>query len=368
MNVLILSTHLNPGGITSYLFTLSKVLVRKGHGVFIATSGGALVDNFEKNGVRHLQINIRTKSELDPRLYGCLPMLAKFIRENKIDLIHAHTRITQVMGVCLKKTTGCPYVSTCHGFYKTRWVRRFFPCWGDAVIAISQAVGEHLHNDFKVDQSKIHCVHNGINVEKFSLRDEATKLEKRKEFGIGNEPVIGIIARLADVKGHDVLIRAMAKIIQSFPTSKLFIVGEGREEDRLKNLTGQLRLKESIRFVPTVNQTASILPLFDIFALPSLEEGFGISAIEAQAVGLPVVASRVGGLPELIQDGQTGILVPPKDVHALAGAIIHLLQNKEYAKDMGLKARKFIEENFSMERMVKETIDVYQTVLAQRNE
>ncbi len=364
MNVLILTTHLNSGGITSYLLTLSRGLVDAGNAVFIVSGGGNMIGEFSGAGVKHTTLNIRTKSELDPRIYWPLGRLARFIKEKRIDVIHSQTRITQVMGQCLGKMTKRPFVSTCHGFFKTRLSRRIFPCWGDAVIAISPAVKEHLTRDFGLPGRLSELIRNGIDVKDFPLVSAQMREQKRKKFNImAEEPVIGIIARLSDVKGHTVLIGAMSRVIQKIPTALLMIVGTGKMESFLKAKVRDMNLEDHVRFCPVVNRIPEYLAVFDIFVMPSLQEGLGLSVIEAQAAGLPVVASDVGGIPALIVNGQTGLLVEPKDTGALAQAIVELLENPQKAKDMGARAHTFIEREFSAERMVGQTLELYRKLV-----
>lgn len=362
MNILFLSTHLNTGGISSYLLTLSRGLVKKGHPVWIATSGGNLVESLKESGVKHITLNIRTKSELDCRIYFSLLPLKEMIPKNKIDVIHAQTRVTQVIAACLSRLTGKPFVSTCHGFFKNRWSRRVFPCWGERVIAISPAVCEHLQKDFNLDPQRIVLIKNGIDLEDFPAVSAQTKETNRRAFGLEDEPTIGIIARLSSVKGHDVLIAAMKKVAAQFPRARLLVVGKGRLEKELKRLVETSHLLENVRFYPVVNQSAEMLSLFDVFVMPSRQEGLGLSVMEAQAAGLPVVASKVGGLPSLIEDGRTGLFVPPENANLLAEAILLLLRNKDKAKEMGERARGFIQKEFSAQRMVEETVEVYKAV------
>ena len=367
MNVLFLSTHLNSGGITSYLFTMAKGLIRRGNQVYVATGGGNMEKEFSSAGVKLLTLNIRTKSELDPRIYFALPLLARYIRENKIDLIHAQTRITQVMGVLLKSLTGKPFVSTCHGFFKTRLSRRLIPCWGDAVIAISKAVERHLRHDFKVAGEKVFLVESGIDLEEFVLVDDAAKKECRARFNLGDEPVVGIVARLSDVKGQDILIEAMSKVVPHVRNAKLLLVGEGKMESVLRGQVQRLNLNDHVRFFSIVDKTCEMLSLFDVFAMPSRQEGLGLSIMEAQAMGLPVVASRVGGIPSLIEDGKTGVLVEPENPDELAEAIIKLFQDRARSKKIGMAGREFIREAFSADKMLDKVVQLYQQLESGRS-
>ena len=130
MNILFLTTHANTGGITSYILTLGEALVKSGHKVWVASSGGDCVPRMEAAGMRHIKINIRTKSEVHPKLWLCFGPLNELIRKEGIDIIHAQTRVTQVLGFFLSRASGVKMVTTCHGFFRPRWFRKMFPCWG----------------------------------------------------------------------------------------------------------------------------------------------------------------------------------------------------------------------------------------------
>ena len=161
---------------------------------------------------------------------------------------------------------------------------------------------------------------------------------------------------MSDVKGIDILIKAMPLVLKEMPSANLLIAGQGPEEAALKKLTQDLRLSAHVHFKSTTNQTQDLLCAFDVFVMPSLMEGLGLSVIEAQACGIPVVASRVGGLVDLIEDGQSGYLVPINDPAALANRIIEVLRNPRLSKIMAQQARLNIEKHFSVQRMLQETL------------
>jgi glycosyltransferase involved in cell wall biosynthesis len=360
MKIFLLTTHFNTGGITSYILTLAKGLQNRGHVVFIGSSGGNAVKDLRALGIEHLWFNIQTKSELHPKVFFELEKLSRVITAYKIDCIHSHTRVTQVMGTLVAHRQKIAHVTTCHGYFKPRWGRRFFPCWGDAVIAISEPVARHLRQDFHVPGNKVVLVQSGIALDDFPVVTPKQRQESRREFGLGDQPVIGIIARLSDVKGHDILIEAMQHVIKKIPDAKLMIVGEGKKEQDLKNLVHTLELKESVRFYPVVQQTAKILPAFDVFVMPSLQEGLGLSIMEAQAAGLPVAATRVGGIPDLVIDGKTGLLVEPGEADALADAILRILKDKPLASRLGKQARAFAQKELAAGTMVEKIEKVYE--------
>jgi len=285
------------------------------------------------------------------------------LKDNAIEVIHAQTRVTQVVGEVLSRLTGVTCMSTCHGFFKhARLARRIAPCWGRAVIAISPAVQEHLQRDFQVPAESIHLIANGIELEDFPLVSEPDRQKVKQRFALSSHRVIGMIARLSDVKGQHVLLDALPSVIKEAPDVRCVLVGQGKYEGKLRSQIVALGLQDHVRIEPIVSRTAEIFPLFDLFIVPSLQEGLGLSVLEAQAAGLPVVASEIGGIPTLIEDGTTGVMVPAGDAAALAGAITRLLQDPARSRDMGLRAREFVQSRFSAAVMVEKTTNVYEKV------
>jgi len=360
MNILFLTTHANTGGITSYILTLGEALVKSGNKVWVASSGGDCVPRFEAVGIKHLKLNIRTKSEAHPKLLLSLGPLCQLIQNEGIHIIHSQTRVTQLLGTLLSRLSGVKLITTCHGFFRPRWFRKMFPCWGKAVIAISKPVEQHLIKDFAIVPNKVHLIPNGVDLNRFIMANEQMRREARERMNMGDVPLIGIVARLSDVKGIDVLLKAMPVVLKEIPSVNLMIVGQGPEEDHLKGLTKDLSLTGSVHFKNTINQTEGLLPAFDVFVMPSLMEGLGLSVMEAQACGIPVVASKVGGLIDLIEDGVSGYLVLSNDSTALAIRIIEVLRNRIQAKMMAVQARLNIEKYFSAEKMALETFKIYE--------
>lgn len=360
MNILFITTHFNTGGITSYVLTLGEALVKSGHKVWVASSGGNGVARLESAGISHVKVNIRTKSELSPKLVLSYGPLKHLIQKEGINIIHAQTRVTQVLGFFLSRTTGVKMVTTCHGFFRPRWFRRKFPCWGSSVIAVSKPVANHLSEDFRVELDMIHLIVNGIDLNRFKMTNEQRRREARQKLGMGDTLLIGIIARLSDVKGIDILIKAMPFVLKEIPTANLLIAGQGPEEAALKKLTQDMSLTAHVHFKNTVDQTPELLSAFDVFVMPSLMEGLGLSVIEAQACGIPVVSSKVGGLVDLIEDSKSGYLVDANDPATLADRILEVFSNPTQAQMMAAQARSNVEKHFSVQTMLKETLKVYE--------
>lgn len=161
------------------------------------------------------------------------------------------------------------------------------------------------------------------------------------------------------MKGQEYLIKATKRVLAEHPQAQLVIIGEGRRKRELINLTGQLKISARVFFIPKAYNIEEVLSIMDVFVMPSLKEGLGLALMDAMAAGRAAVASNVGGIRTLIQDGYNGLLVPPGDDLALAEAIIRLLADPDKRKYLGDNAREFIKNNFSLEKMVSRTEEVY---------
>lgn len=367
MRVLHLTTHLNIGGITTYIERLITPLKPLGIQSFVLSSGGERSKAMEQKGAIVFTLPIRTKSELDPKLWLSLPALIKFVRENRIDLMHAHTRVTQVLASAASHFTGVPLVTTCHGFYKRRLGRRLFPSWGDRVIGISQTVGDHLIKDFLVPEDRVKIVYNAVNLEELDDAYRTHDAAKAKA-DLGFKPedkIVGIVARIVEDKGHEFLIRALYRLQNEFPNLRLLIVGEGRCRIQYEKLAAELNIDSKVVFCGNKSDITYPLAAMDVFALPATwREGFGLSIVEAMACGKPTIVTDIWSLNTLIRDGVTGVLVEPKQIEPLARAIADLLKDPEKMSAMAKRARKMVEELFSITRMSREIQEIYSETAA----
>ncbi|MFC1806800.1 glycosyltransferase family 4 protein [Candidatus Omnitrophota bacterium] len=367
MKVLLLATRLNLGGIGIYTTMLAKLLSKRGINVYVASSGGELVGDLEKNKIEHIYLPIDTSAEIGPHMLISYYKLARFIRDNHIELIHAQTRVTQVLAEFLTRKRDIIFVSTCHGFFKKRFIRRFLPCWGDYTIAISDAVREHLVNDMKVVKEKVRVIYNGIDIRHFSKQyTQQDKTIIREEYGLrDNMTTIGIVARLSSVKGHKYLFSAFAQLIGKLKNLQLLVVGGG-DESYLKLLKAQVKLlgiEDKVIFSGPCSDTSMPLAVIDLFCLPTLQEGMGLSILEAMAMGVPVVTSNVGGVYTLIKHKHNGYLVDPKDEHGLADAILFMLTEKESRDKMVEHSRAIARDKFSMDIMANNVIELYEEAI-----
>jgi len=358
MNILHITNELDVGGITTYVLSLTANLKKRGHNLYIASSGGELLAKFTEAGVTYIPIPIRTKCEVSPKMAASLFKLLPVVRKNNIEIIHSHSRTTRVLAELLARMTRRVHVTTCHGFYKKRFSRRVFPCWGAKVIAISEPVETYIRGERRLKQEKVKLIHHGIET-KESGEKLTGNIELRRNWGLGSGPLIGITSRLADIKGHAYLIEAMKLVLVEFPSAQLIIVGEGKVKEELVGLTRELGLGKKVLFISTVLDTKEVLSILDLFVLPSLEEGLGLSLMEAMAFGLPCIGSEVGGIKDLIRHRVNGLLVKPADVKELAAAILELLKDRGKAEILGNNARDFINQKFPLSKMISETEKVY---------
>ncbi|MDD5005170.1 MAG: glycosyltransferase family 4 protein [Candidatus Omnitrophica bacterium] len=364
MKILHITTHLNRGGITSYLASLAIGLKKRGHSVTVASSGGDSQELFLKNNIGHLSIPIRTKKEISPSVLFSYFILSKFLKDNPVDIIHAHTRVTQVLAWSLAGRFKIPLVTTCHGFFKPRWHRKKFACWGNKVIAISRPVKEHLIRDLKVSEENISLIHNGVDLAKFREHTLEEINYFKKEIGIPDGSfVVGTAARFSTVKGLEYFIKALPAVLKENKQVIFLLLGYGEEEYRLRQIAKDLQVDNRVIFFRPTKDTYEYLCVLDVFVMPSIQEGLGLSILEAQAQRIPVIASDVGGIPDIIDNSLTGILVEPKDESALSNAIIELIKDNNLYSNIKNNAYDRIVKDFTVEQMVAKTEAVYKELL-----
>jgi glycosyltransferase involved in cell wall biosynthesis len=225
------------------------------------------------------------------------------------------------------------------------------------IIAISQGEKKILVKG-GINSRKIKVIPDGIDYSPF---EEATSIDYlRKELSFEPEDfLVGIVAHLADHKGHEYLIEATRILKQKAPRIKMIIVGEGPLQLKLSKKVKEIRVEDMVFFLGFREDIPHILSSLDLFVLSSKIEGMGTSIMDAMASSLPVVATRVGGIPEVVVDGETGLLVPPKNPEALAEAVLRIYNNRELAEQLGQKGHEVVHAKFSAEAMAAKIIKEY---------
>jgi glycosyltransferase involved in cell wall biosynthesis len=302
----------------------------------------------------------------------------RILRKLKPDIVHTHTSKAGVLGRLAAWMARVPIIiHTPHGhvFYG-----HFGRSLSKIFLQMEKLLGTITHhqialtpeecNDYlrlKVSQpNNTSVIHSGVDLHRFS-KGEKQRTRKRKELGIPPDSlVIGYVGWLIPIKGVTYLVSAMAKVAERYPKSLLVLVGKGddkgEEETKLKEQVENLGLADKVLFLGWRSDVDEIMGSFDIFVLPSLNEGMGRVLVEAMAAGLPIVASRVGGIPDLVKNGKNGLLVPPEDASALEKAITVLLKDKSQRKGMGEAGEKMCRP-YSAEAMVEKIDDLYRELL-----
>ncbi len=368
MTILQLTSHLDLGGIPRYVSALTQALSARGHRVIVASGGGTLEAPLQAARVPCWRLPLRTSADISPQTWWAMGELAVRLRQEPIDLIHAHTRAAQVVAAGASRRAGVPYVTTWHGIYRRRLGRRLWPCTGVRTIAISRMVERDLRETFHVPLQQIRCIHNGVDPDHYAAPPDPEQVQAfRRRWAIPEGvPVIGSIGRLAGggVKGFDLLLTACANAARQTSSLHVLLVGGGPRRSSLEGLARDLGLDGRVHFTGSVEDVRVPLACLEVFVFPSRwPEGFGLTLIEAMAAGKPVIAAQSGAAPEIVRHDVDGWLVPPDDPHALAEAMARLLRDPALAQRLGRHAQQRVREAFSLERMVSEIEAVYREVV-----
>jgi glycosyltransferase involved in cell wall biosynthesis len=288
--------------------------------------------------------------------------IRQLLRDEQVSLIHAHEFDANVQGTFAAALAGIPLVATVHGknYFWEKLRRRLAYRWVSrraTMIAVSQNLKEFVIEKVGVSPDRIKVVYNGVDA--LPPCDETDVRECRKELGLPEtDRVVGVVGNLYPVKGHRYLIDALPAVLNKCPDTSFIFAGRGQLEAELKEQVCRLGLDKRVHFLGLRQDIPRILALLDIFVLPSLSEGLSMAILEAMIAGKPVVATGVGGNPELVLDGETGFLVPPRDSQALAASVAALLMNRQQAVQFGEQGKRRAEGQFSLGTMVK----TYQTL------
>lgn len=296
--------------------------------------------------------------------------LYKMMRQRQIDIVHCHGHKATVIGTIGAKIAGVPSViSHVHGLNRTRSLSRYITNWFlfkgvKKIIAVSDSVRNNIiDTNRNLDPSKVITVRNGINIGSID-NVHIGKKEARSKYGISDDSVIfGTVGRLAETKGQKYLIEAYSQVKKKIPNSKLVIIGNGPLSEKLKKDAEAFGISKDVIFMGYRTDVLELLKGLDIFVFPSIAEGLPLALLEAMASRLPIIASNVGGIPEVFGNSNCGILVPPRDSQSLANAMIEIgLLNESRRKDMGESSRKRVEDAFTTEIMCKNLMDVYEAL------
>jgi L-malate glycosyltransferase len=343
------------------LMHLAKGLALRGHRQWIVAQPDSPLL------VRAVEAGLETISLAMPadRPVGAIFRLIKILRDHSADVIHMHTSHAATLGGISGRwaRTRVKILSRRVDFsVRGNPFRKIKYEWGiDRIIAVSEGIRQVLIRD-GIDPDKIGVVRSGIDLTAF---DPALPRDRfRKEIGIDEAaPLIGTIGHFADHKGHRYLVEAVPAVLRRLPEARFVLVGEGGLRPTIESQTARMGLEKEILFTGFRKDIPSILAAIDLFVLPSHLEGLCTSLMDAMAMKKPVVATRTGGIPEVVEDGVTGLLVPPRDPGALAEAIVAMMLDPGIRSRMSEAGLARVRERFSVGSMVDGTEEIYFSVL-----
>ena len=378
INLLYLIPGFGMGGTERQVVALARVLDRARFDLRVAClrRWGHLLDDIEALGVPVTEYGI-------DRLYGPRTLrqqlhFARALRRHRPHIVHVYNFYPIVFGVPITRILRVPTIVSIRdtGVYLTPWQRRVQRAvcrLADRIVANAEAVRQWLLAE-GYDARKIHVIGNGLDVSPFTATNGNGHV--RRELGLRTDaPVVAVVSRLSRQKGLEDFLEAAALVAPRLPAVQFLIVGDshlvrdGRVvpdvayRQALVAHATRLGLGDRVVFAGFRRDVAQVLSEVTVSVLPSLSEGLSNVLLESMAAGVPVIATRVGGNPEIVEDGRTGMLVPPSDPAALAGAMCAVLENPERSGALCLAGRRRIAERFSIERMVRTTERFYLDVL-----
>ncbi len=291
----------------------------------------------------------------------------RFLKEERVDILQTYHFASDIWGTFWARRAGVRKIISNRrdmGFWRgPRHIQmyRLINRWVDKIVVVSQAVKDVVMREEGVAENKIDVIYNGVDLSATPDRPPADRVKEM--LGIGkSEPVIMHVANFKEIKGHKFLLEAFAGVIKRFPDARLVLIGEDELQGTLQRRAGELGVLEKTLFLGKRNDVRRLLSTADICVLPSLSEGMSNAILEYMDAGKPVVATRVGGNPETVVDGQTGILVEPKDAKGLAGALERLLKNTDVRLAMGDAARRRAEEIFDIRKMFRRYEELFRCI------
>jgi len=361
--ILFVSTSSGPGGAEQVISNLAASLdPSRYRGVLCLFRAGWLQERSQSRGVPTFVIP--TQGIMDWRWAF---RFRDLLKAEQVDLIHAHEFDANVQGTAVAAHCGVPLVATVHGkhYFWEKLRRRLAYRWVSRranMVAVSEDLKRFIVEKVGIPSHRITVLYNGVDVHHAPAAAEIGAC--RKELHLPDtDRVVGVVGNLYPVKGHQYLIDSIPRVLEQCPDTSFVFAGRGQLESELKQQVNRLGLDKRVYFLGLRQDIPRILALLDVFVLPSLSEGLSMAILEAMMAGKPVIATHVGGNPEIVLDGETGFLVPAKDSHALAASLIKLLRDPQMAIQFGEKGRRRAERQFSLHTMVNAYQSLYDQCL-----
>lgn len=362
MKILHTNFHRGWGGQSNRILTECRGLMERSHEVTLAVpEGSELARRAAETGLRVFTGAQFTRGFRPLKVARDVRALRKLLRQGRFDIIHTHgSQDAWAVTFALFRLHPRPVVlRTKHNVFPIRdhWLnRRLYGTWTDGLICISEAIVEYCAAKPYLRRENLTLIHSAVDAARFDLPKDRVPLD---EFGVRDRRVGIVTGRLREEKGHAYLIDAMPRIVRECPDFVLLIVGSGSLEDDLKRRARDRGVEASVIFTGFRTDIPRLLAAVDLFIMPSVSEGLGTAILEAGAAGLPIVSTRVGGIPDIVKEGESGLLVPPGDPESLADAVVRMNRDPVFAEACGRAARRHVHENFSEESLVRKTEAAY---------
>ena len=334
----------------------------RGHGVAVVSLApgpdGPIADELASHGIPTGRVPKR--GGLDPTL---VPRLARELHRRGADVVHTHNPLPLIYGAPAARLIGAAAIHTKHGANPAwrghRWLRRAAAQCAHAFVAVSDTTAAQARAHGDMPRARLHAIPNGIRLDRYAP-DPAARAAVRAELGLGDAWVVGTVGRLDPFKNQALLVRALAPLLSA--RVRLVIVGDGDGRGDVEAAIAALPEPRWAVMTGRRMDVPRVVHAFDVFALSSKTEGLPLVVPEAMAAGLPIVTTAVGGLPGVVDDGETGLLVPV-DEAALAAALARLERDRATARAMGARAREVALARYSHERMVDAYLALYAQAL-----
>jgi len=342
--------------------TLARALNPKQFEIYAACmfKGGPLANEFRQCCKEVVSFNMR--NIFDARV---IYRIYSFLKKNRIRILHTHLLRSDLYGGLAGKLAGLPIIlSTKHNMnsYTAQgklihsFLFRLSSYFPTHIIAVSEALKSYFISMIHVKREKIFLIHNGIPIDKFSSEFNIHTADKLNSSNTSFK--VGFLGRLVREKGLAYLLHAFHQL-NAKDNLTLFIVGEGPQKTFLQKLCRKLEITDNVQFLGYRTDIEHILSLLDLVVLPSISEGLPMVLLEALSAAKPVIATRVGGIPEIIKHGKTGILIPPRDAAAISQAIMQIIQNPTLARTLARNGHRFVKNNFNQAKMIKQYNRIY---------
>ncbi len=368
INIMHVLHHMKMGGAEHVVYDMVQALDKDKFDVSICCldSLGILGEELISKGYKVFVLN--RKPGIDFKVSF---KLARLYKELNIDIVHSHQYTPYFYAANAAILRRVKLIFLEHGRHQPDKVRIkrviynfFLRPFTNVIVTNSIALKEALIKYEKMPVNAIEVIPNGVKLKEFDIIFQIDRDSKRAELGLGKDDIVaGMVARLHPIKDHFTLVKAFKKVVQQEPKAKLLIAGTGELYSEIEKLINKLMLQNSVKLLGYYEDLFGFLRSLDIFVLASISESAPISILEAMATGLPVVATDVGGVREMVIDNETGILVPPKDVDALAEALLNIIKDPIKRKKMSNMGRKRVEEVYSFEDMIHKYEQLYMSLV-----